>query len=69
MSSTHPIQDPLIDPLTGKPATPERERQLMRIYLAQLWEQVWWLSLSPEKRAEYEAQGNKAPIEDFKLPD
>lgn len=60
----HPVQE-------CPPVTPERRCQLLEIFVAQLWDQVWWLSLSPEQRREYEAQGFTAPIERFyiEVPD
>ena len=30
--------------------------------VAQLWDQVWWMALPPERRAAYEAEGHTAPI-------
>lgn len=54
----HPIQQCL-------PLSPERRIQLLEIHLSQLWDQVWWMQLSPEKRAEYEAEGFTAPIQKF----
>lgn len=60
MKSRHPIQDSPDLPL-------ERRVQLLEIHLAMLWDQVWWMQLPPEKRAEYEGQGFKAPIERFYL--
>lgn len=47
------------------------EDQLLHLkeYVAQLWDQVWWLSLSPEKRAEYEAEGHTHPIAKFYEPE
>lgn len=61
----HPIEDPLIDPKTGEPASLERERQLLRGYLAQLWDQVWWISLPEAQRKKYESEGFAAPIREF----
>jgi hypothetical protein len=39
--------------------------RLLECKLAQLWDQVWWMSLPPERRAGYEAEGFTAPIERF----
>lgn len=58
MVERHPIQESPSLPL-------ERRVQLLEIHLAQLWDQVWWMQLSPEKRAEYEAEGFRAPIRRF----
>lgn len=55
----HPIQAPP----EGWPVE-QRVRHLEE-HLAQLWDQVWWLSLPTERRAEYEARGFAAPILDF----
>lgn len=54
----HPIQESPLLPL-------ERRVQLLEIHLAMLWDQVWWMNLPAEKRAEYEAQGFSAPILKF----
>ena len=54
----HPIQDSPDLPL-------ERRVQLLEVYLARLWDQVWWMQLAPEQRARYEAEGFTAPIEHF----
>lgn len=54
----HPIKE-------CPPLPVERRVQLLEIHLAMLWDQVWWMNLPPEKRAEYEAQGFRAPIEHF----
>lgn len=37
--------------------------RVVAIRTGQLWDHDWWMSLSPEKRAEYEAQGFRDPIE------
>jgi hypothetical protein len=58
MAERHPIEDAPRLPI-------ERRIQLLEIYLAQIWDQVWWMSLTPEQRADYEAQGFTAPIEQF----
>lgn len=42
----------------------ERVAHLER-HLAALWDQVWWISLPPERRAGYEAEGYTAPILTF----
>jgi hypothetical protein len=54
----HPIQD-------NPPLSLERRIHLLEIYLGRLWDQVWWMSLSVEERAEWEAQGYTAPIQQF----
>lgn len=55
MAEAHPIQE--------RPDLPVADRcRLLEIALAQLWDQVWWLSLSPEVRQGYEAQGFTSPI-------
>jgi hypothetical protein len=58
MAERHPIQESPRLPL-------ERRVQLLEIHLAQIWDAVWWLSLSPERRAAYEAEGFTAPIQRF----
>lgn len=58
MAETHPI--------AVSPALPLEQRvRLLEDYLGQLWDQVWWLSLTPEARAEHEANGFRAPIAAF----
>jgi hypothetical protein len=54
-------------PITDNPVGVPLEQQLReaRHLLAELWDQVWWLSLPPERRAEYESQGFTAPIQKF----
>lgn len=59
----HPIKDVQITEENQLSAL----RQL-RLHLIALHDQVWWLSLSPEQRAEYENQGFSAPIEHFYGP-
>lgn len=56
----HPIQD-------CPPLSLERRVQLLELFVARLWDQVWWMQLAPEKRAEYEAEGFSAPIRHFYL--
>lgn len=59
----HPVQV-----LTGA-GLPDAERiALLERNLARLWDQVWWMQLSPEKRAQYEADGHRAPISNFYEP-
>lgn len=54
----HPVQE--------RPDLPaERRLQLLEIRLAQLWDQVWWMSLPADERAEWERQGFTAPILEF----
>ena len=54
----HPIQDGRYIPIADRV-------RLLECKLAQLWDQVWWMSLPPERRAGYEAEGFTAPIERF----
>lgn len=54
----HPVQE-------CPPLSLERRVQELERHLAMLWDQVWWMNLSTEKRAEYEAGGFTAPIERF----
>lgn len=55
----HPIQ-------VCPPDTTAMERlHWLELHLAMLWDQVWWMSLPVEQRAEYEKQGFTAPIEKF----
>lgn len=53
------------------PYTLERRVQLLECFVAQLWDQVWWLSLPAEQRERYEAEGFTAPILHFytEVPD
>jgi hypothetical protein len=58
MRERHPVQE--------SPALPlERRVQWLEINLARLWDQVWWMNLPADRRAEYEAQGFSAPIPRF----
>jgi hypothetical protein len=59
MSEKHPIQ------VNRRDVSLEERIKLLEICVAQLWDQVWWLSLPEEKRAEYRAQGFTDPIEKF----
>lgn len=60
MSERHPI--------AVSPDLPLEQRvRLLEDYLGQLWDQVWWMSLTPEARAGHEANGFRAPIERFYL--
>ena len=36
--------------------------------LSILWDQVWWMNLTAEKRAEYEREGYGDPIKRFYVP-
>lgn len=61
MHSPHPILERQDLPL-------ERRVQLLEMYLAQLWDQVWWMNLQeidPARRAQYEREGFSAPIQKF----
>lgn len=59
MSEKHPIAD---NP-AGKT---DRERiHWLEIHLAQLWDQVWWLSLPEDRRDQYRAEGFTDPILKF----
>lgn len=50
-------------PIEERPDLPlPQQIQRLTIRCAQLWDQVWWLSLPPAERAEYERQGFTAPI-------
>jgi hypothetical protein len=57
-NSPHPVQQ-------RPDLSLEQQVELYRDLLAQLWDQVWWMTLSPEQRAAYEAQGFAAPIQQF----
>lgn len=53
-------------PVAESPDVPlDRRVQLLEIHLAQLWDQVWWMALPPDRRAGYEAEGFTAPIQQF----
>jgi hypothetical protein len=56
---SHPIR------LAPQGATVEERLHWYEHHLALLWDQVWWLSLTPEARANWEAQGFAAPISQF----
>lgn len=58
MNSPHPVQE------RDELDTTTRIRVLEQL-VARLWDQLWWVCLPPEKRAEYEAEGYRAPIERF----
>ncbi len=61
----HPIaQDP------PQPTIPSLVAHLflLQCQCAQLWDQVWWLSLSAARRADYERQGFRDPIQQFYFP-
>jgi hypothetical protein len=55
---THPITE-------RADLSPERRCQLLEQRLAQLWDQVWWISLPQERRAAYEKEGFRAPVSRF----
>lgn len=58
MGERHPIAD--------SPDLPMQRRvQLLEVHLARLWDQVWWLSLPPDRREAYRAEGFTDPIERF----
>jgi hypothetical protein len=59
VDEVHPIQT------TPKGATVEERLHWYEHHLAMLWDQVWWMNLPPEQRAEYEAQGFTAPVLKF----
>lgn len=62
MSEIHPVRE--------RPDLPLEQRvQRLEIHLARLWDQVWWMHLSPEARAAYQAHGFSDPIEQFYLTD
>jgi hypothetical protein len=57
MPERHPVEE--------RPDLSVEERcRLLEIHLAQLWDQVWWLT---EGRAKFESQGFTAPIQSFYL--
>ncbi len=61
---------PDMPPIRERPDLPAEERlRLLEVYCGQLWDQVWWLSLTPERRAQYEAEGYTHPIEKFYEPE
>jgi hypothetical protein len=59
MSERHPIPEAPPDM-----SLEERVRHL-EIKLAQLWDQVWWMSLQKDQREFYEHDGFTAPILKF----
>lgn len=60
MSSQHPIQEP-----AAAQSLEEANEHIRLAYvkLAQLWDQVWWLSLPFWRRWIYIAQGFQAPLQ------
>lgn len=57
-------------PIAESPTLPLARRvQLVEIALARLWDQVWWMSLAPEQREAYRAEGFGDPIEHFYIED
>jgi len=58
MPEQHPVRERFDLPI-------ERRVQLLEQLLAMLWDQVWWMALPAERRAQYEAEGFRAPIERF----
>lgn len=58
----HPEAHPILDTPT---ATLEQRVRWLELHLAEAWDQLWWLSLSPERRVQYEAEGFPAPIQSF----
>lgn len=53
-------------PILECPPCADAERiRWLEMHLAMLWDQVWWLSLKPEIRAEWEAKGFSSPIQQF----
>ena len=68
MAERHPIQDCPVDE-TGQLWSLEKRVQYLECQLALLWDHVWWLSLPMHRRAGYEADGFRAPIERFYLED
>lgn len=56
----HPIE------VMGPPgATTDERVHWLELHLALLWDQVWWMALSEERRKGYEAEGFQAPIKQF----
>lgn len=58
MPERHPISQHTDEP-------PEDRLRFLEEHLAQLWDQVWWLSLPPERRDAYRAEGFTDPILHF----
>lgn len=61
MRERHPIPDAPDLPL-------EQRVQQLEVYLARLWDEVWWLSLPAWKRAAWRLLRFRAPIRQFYLP-
>ncbi len=57
----HPIE------IARQDRTLEARLTHLESHVAMLWDHVWWMNLTPEKRAEYKAQGFKDPIAQFYL--
>jgi hypothetical protein len=51
-------------PVPERPPGKSEEQRIWHLeqIVAQLWDQVWWLSLSPERRAGYQREGFTDPI-------
>jgi len=45
--------------------TTEERIRILEEHLAQLWDQVWWLSLPPERREGYQKEGYTDPVRRF----
>jgi hypothetical protein len=57
--SKHPIQE-------APAGISDTERiRLLEVHLAQLWDQVWWLSLPVDRREGYKREGFTDPIVKF----
>ena len=56
-------------PIPDAPDLPLDQRvHRLEVHLAQLWDQVWWMSLPWYKRLGWRALGFSAPIAKFYLP-
>lgn len=61
MPDVHPIRQ-------GEERTAMERIVDLEYALSILWDQVWWMNLTAEKRAEYEREGYGDPIKRFYVP-
>lgn len=55
-----------VHPIADAPDWPiEKRVHHLEVYLARLWDQVWWMQLPAERRKAYEDAGFTAPIPRF----
>ncbi len=72
-TSLHPPEQRERHPIAQDPPQPTIESLVTELFhlkclTAQLWDQVWWLSLPDARRADYQRQGFRDPIQQFYWP-